>query len=72
MTYERTIETLVEALSCLCNAADDVGVRFFDTDTEEPEVTAMRLATESARAVLKKLDYAESYEQAGPLQSRLR
>lgn len=45
---------ILEALQRLANAADDVGVRFFDTDTEEPEVTAMRLATEQARAVIVK------------------
>lgn len=41
-----------EALRKLCNAADDVGVRFFDTDTEEPEVADLQSATLAARALL--------------------
>jgi len=45
--------SLVEALEKLANAADDVGVRFFDTDTMEPEVEAMQSATLAARALLQ-------------------
>lgn len=41
-----------EALDRLANAADAVGVRFFDTDTMEPEVEEMQAATQAARALL--------------------
>lgn len=43
-------ETLLKRLA---NAADTVGVEFFDTDTMAPSVTAMQLATQDARAFLK-------------------
>ena len=43
---------LRKKLQNLANAADDVGVRFFDTDTMEPEVEAMQQATIEARAIL--------------------
>lgn len=42
---------LREAALALANAADDVGVRFFDTDTMEPEVEAMQAATLAVRKV---------------------
>ena len=41
-----------DALTALADAADAVGVRFFDTDTMEPEVEAMQTATQAARAAL--------------------
>jgi hypothetical protein len=40
------------ALQELADATDTVGVRFFDTDTMEPEVEAMQAATLKARAAL--------------------
>lgn len=40
------------ALKNLADAADAVGVRFYDTDTMEPEVEAMQAATKAARAAL--------------------
>lgn len=60
-TYEQagglSISEIVEqqraALLNLANAADAVGVRFFDTDTMESEVEAMQSATQAARAALK-------------------
>lgn len=45
-------ERLRGALLNLANAADGVGVRFFDTDTMEPEVEVMQEATQAARAAL--------------------
>lgn len=47
------IRALERDLLELANAADAVGVRFFDTDTMEPEVEAMQKATQAARAALK-------------------
>ena len=52
-------ETLV-TLQKLADAADDVGVRFFDTDTMDPLVEAMREATRAARKVLAKGRAAEA------------
>jgi hypothetical protein len=46
------VERMREALEKLANAADDVGVQFFDTDTMSPEVEAMQAATQEARALL--------------------
>lgn len=46
------IGRLRAALLALANAADEVGVKFFDTDTMEPEVEAMQKATLAARAAL--------------------
>lgn len=43
---------LKAALERLANAADHVGVRFFDTDTMEPEVSEMQQATIAARRAL--------------------
>lgn len=45
---------LVAALERLANAADAVGVQFFDTDTMAPEVEEMQAATLAARAALAK------------------
>lgn len=47
------IRTLETALRELADAADDVGVRHFDTDTMSPEVKAMQAATLRARAALE-------------------
>lgn len=47
---------LLEAVKALADAADGVGVRFFDTDTLEPEVEAMQRATKFARAVIAKFE----------------
>lgn len=44
---------ILAALRNLANAADSVGVKFFDTDTMEPEVEAMQQATKAARAALE-------------------
>ena len=52
-------ETLV-TLQKLADAADDVGVRVFDTDTMDPLVEAMREATTAARKVLAKGRAAEA------------
>jgi hypothetical protein len=46
------VERVARALQTLADAADVVGVRFFDTDTMEPEVEAMQTATQEARAAL--------------------
>lgn len=43
---------LREKLMALANAADDVGVAHFDTDSMSPEVERMQAATLDARAVL--------------------
>lgn len=40
-------------LLALTNAADAVGVQYFDTDTMDAEVEAMLSATRAANAVLK-------------------
>jgi hypothetical protein len=42
-----------DALRKLADAADDVGVKFFDTDTMDPLVEKMQAATEAARRALK-------------------
>lgn len=52
-------ETLV-ALQKLADAADDVGVKFFDTDTMPPLVEVMREATTAARKALAKERNAEA------------
>lgn len=49
-----------EALEALANAADDVGVKFFDTDTMDPLVDKMQAATQVVRAVLKSAPLAAS------------
>lgn len=46
------MSTVREALAELANAADDVGVRFFDADTIPAEVERMQRATIAARAVM--------------------
>lgn len=48
------IALLSFALTALANAADDVGVKYFDTDTMSPEVETMQKATENARAAIKR------------------
>jgi len=47
------IVRLQTALVNLADAADAVGVKYFDTDTMSEEVEAMQQATQEARAVLK-------------------
>lgn len=47
-------EDLRAELLALANAADDVGVGFFDTDDLPPEVDAMQKATLAARAALER------------------
>jgi hypothetical protein len=42
-----------DALRKLADAADDVGVKFFDTDTMDPLVEKMQAATQAARCALK-------------------
>lgn len=42
-----------DALQALADAADELGVRYFDTDTMEPEVEAVQKATLAAREVLE-------------------
>jgi hypothetical protein len=44
-----------EALERLADAADAVGVQFFDTDTMAPEVEEMQAATQAARDALSPL-----------------
>lgn len=46
---------LRERLEALADAADVVGVKYFDTDTMPPEVEDMQRATQTARALLKSL-----------------
>lgn len=46
------IENLRSALGVLADAADVVGVKYFDTDTMDPEVEDMQTATSGARALL--------------------
>lgn len=53
LSISEIVEQQRGALLNLANAADAVGVRFFDTDTMEPEVEAMQTATQAARAALK-------------------
>ena len=43
---------LREALQYLADAADDVGVKFFDTDTMDPLVERLQNATMAARKLL--------------------
>lgn len=45
---------LLAALIALANAADDVGVKFFDTDDMDRFVEAMQAATLNARAIIAK------------------
>ena len=49
-----------EALRKLADAADAVGVRYFDTDTLDPPVQDMQTATQHARAVLAAADAGAS------------
>ena len=44
---------LRDALRALADAADAVGVRYFDADTMDPEVEAMQKAIQAARAALE-------------------
>lgn len=46
------IERLRIALLTLANACDDVGVKYFDTDTMSPQVAEMNRATVAARSIL--------------------
>lgn len=48
-------EKLVEGLTKLANASDEVGIQFFDTDDMDETVWAMQTATQDARALLKEL-----------------
>ncbi|TAJ89696.1 hypothetical protein [Reyranella sp.] len=48
---DQACSAMLGALERLANAADDVGVSFFDTDTMSAEVSEMQAATERARAV---------------------
>ena len=41
------------ALLRLANAADNIGMAYFDTDTEPPVVMELREATAAAREILK-------------------
>ncbi len=45
-----------EALERLADAADYVGVYYFDTDAMSPEVEEMQAATQAARAALSQKD----------------
>lgn len=45
---------LLEALEGLANAADEVGVNHFDTDTMDADVKAMQTATSEARTAIKR------------------
>ena len=45
-------EKQAAALLALANAADDVGVRHFDSDTLPPDVEALQFATAAARLAL--------------------
>ena len=49
----RRIKALEEALGALANAADNVGIAFFDSDDMPAEAEAMQAATLDARAQLK-------------------
>jgi hypothetical protein len=49
----RRIKALEEALGALADAADNVGITFFDSDDMPAEVEAMQAATLDARAQLK-------------------
>ena len=49
----RRIKALEEALGALANAADHVGIAFFDSDDMPAEAEAMQAATLDARAQLK-------------------
>lgn len=56
--FEGRVEALTATLLRLANAADDVGVRFFDTEWLEPEVLEMQNATEEARKALSSVPEA--------------
>lgn len=47
------IKALEEAMGALANAADNVGIAFFDSDDMPAETEAMQAATLDARALLK-------------------
>lgn len=49
---EAQVRALREALKNLADAADNVGIRFFDTDDLPPEVERLQSATLAARAAL--------------------
>jgi hypothetical protein len=51
---DKRIEELRSVLLRLADAADDVGVHYFDTDTMSPEVEEMQKATLEARALAGK------------------
>lgn len=55
---------LLEALEELADAADEVGVNHFDTDTMDPYVQAMQAATQAARSIIAK------GQPANPIQER--
>lgn len=50
------VKALEEALGALANAADNVGIAFFDSDDMPAETEAMQAATLDARALLKEAD----------------
>ena len=50
------IKALEEALGALANAADNVGIAFFDSDDMPAEAEAMQAATLDARAQLREAD----------------
>ena len=50
--YTARVGQLEAALLTLADAADVVGVKYFDTDDMSPEVSAMQKATLEARAAL--------------------
>lgn len=52
-TLKARVECLEKALLKLADAADVVGVEYFDTDTMSPEVEAMQTATLEARQALQ-------------------
>ncbi len=52
VAQEARARKLMAAAERLANAADDVGVRYFDTDTMDEHVERMRDATDSVRAAL--------------------
>lgn len=49
---DEEISMLRAALRVLADAADVVGVKYFDTDTMDPEVEDLQAATLGARALL--------------------
>lgn len=61
---EAAKKALRSASLALANASDNVGVKYFDTDSTEPPVEAMQSATLKLREILKNTEWDEMMEAA--------